>query len=74
MISNIPQPNTYRKEYLEAASRVRVIQAQDGTSETYKPVDKNIAQEVSQHIKVEPPAINIPSTQSQPKPNKGKPS
>ncbi len=63
MINNIPQPDTYKKDYLEAASRVRVSTIQKDSLSDFKPVKKSIAKEVSSQIKIKIPTVKIPTVQ-----------
>lgn len=62
MINNIPQPDTYKKDYLEAASRVRVNIIQKNPKPTIK---KSVTKDVSSQIKIIIPAVRIPSVQVQ---------
>lgn len=66
MIDNIPQPDTYKKDYLEAASRVRVSSVNNDNIPTFKPIKKSISKEVSNHIKIDIPKVKIPSIKVNP--------
>ncbi|MCA9331949.1 hypothetical protein KC968_03355 [Candidatus Saccharibacteria bacterium] len=63
MISNIPQPDTYKRDYLEAANRVRVVSIQGSKVEPiFKPLKKNIAKNVSKQVKIKVPKPIIPTS------------
>lgn len=62
MISNIPQPDTYKREYLEAANRVRVVSTRGAEiTPTFKPLKKSIAKSVSKQVKIKLPKPIIPT-------------
>lgn len=61
MINNIPKPNTYKKEYLEASSRVRAISIQNKPKTSTQSISKGVAKSISKQVSIKTSKINIPS-------------
>jgi hypothetical protein len=62
MINNIPKPNTYKKEYLEASSRVRAISIQNKPKiSIHTSISKGVAKSISKQVNIKTSKINIPS-------------